>query len=137
KRSRSRTSPRCCSRRSSPRRRHPRRPASRPGSRTQDQRRAVVHWLASLPAGLIFVIFAGIAIGVTFLFDVIMRKFVAPEVRERASATASVTLQVTATIYAILIAFVIVDAYSQLRDTQSTFSEKPRGLAAANEKSRD
>jgi Protein of unknown function (DUF4239) len=97
----------------------------------------VIHWLASLPAGLIFIVFAAIAIGITFLFDIIMRKFVPPEVRERASATASVTLQVTATIYAILIAFVIVDAYSQLRDTQSTISGKASGLAVVDENSRD
>jgi hypothetical protein len=97
----------------------------------------VVHWLASLPGGLIFVIFAAIAIGITVLFDVLMRKFVAPEVRERASSTASVTLQVTATIYAILIAFVIVDAYSQLRDTQGEISSKASHLAVIYENSRD
>ena len=97
----------------------------------------MIHWLASLPAGLIFIFFAAIAIGLTFLFDVIMRRFVPPEVRERASSTASVTLQVTATIYAILIAFVIVDAYSQLRDTQSEISRKASGLAVVYENSRD
>jgi NADH:ubiquinone oxidoreductase subunit 6 (subunit J) len=97
----------------------------------------VIHWLASLPAGLIFVLFAAIAIGITVLFDIIMRKVVAPEVRERANSTASVTLQVTATIYAILIAFVIVDAYSQLRDTQSEISRKASGLAVVYENSRD
>jgi hypothetical protein len=97
----------------------------------------VTHWLASLPAGLIFLLFAGIAIGVTLLFDVLTRKFVAPEVRQRASATASVTLQVTATIYAILIAFVIVDAYGQLRDTQGQLSSKASNLAIVYENSRD
>src|SRR5262245_11209811 len=66
-----------------------------------------------------------------------MRRFVPNEVRERASGTASVTLQVTATIYAILIAFVIVDAYSQLRDTQSEISRKASALAVVYENSRD
>lgn len=97
----------------------------------------MIHWLASLPGGLIFVIFGGIAIGLTILFDILMRRLVPPEVRERASATASVTLQVTATIYAILIAFVIVDAYSQLRDTQSQISAKASHLAVVYENSRD
>jgi uncharacterized protein DUF4239 len=97
----------------------------------------VIHWLASLPAGLIFVLFAGIAIGITFLFDVLVRRVVAPETRQRASQTASVTLQVTATIYAILIAFVIVDAYGQLRDTQGQLSEKASNLAIVYENSRD
>jgi hypothetical protein len=97
----------------------------------------VTHWLASLPAGLIFVLFTGVAIGITVLFDVLMRKLVAPETRERASQTASVTLQVTATIYAILIAFVIVDAYGQLRDTQAQISTKAASLAIVYENSRD
>jgi uncharacterized membrane protein len=97
----------------------------------------VIHWLASLPAGLIFLLFAAIAIGITMLFDVVMRRFVSPETRQRASQTASVTLQVTATIYAILIAFVIVDAYGQLRDTQGQISRKASNLAIVYENSRD
>ena len=97
----------------------------------------MVHWLASLPGGLIFVISVGIAVGITVLFDVLMRKLVPPEVRRRASGTASVTLQVTATIYAIIIAFVIVDAYGQLRDTQSQISGKAANLAVVYENSRD
>ena len=71
------------------------------------------------------------------LFDVLVRRFVSPETRERASQTASVTLQVTATIYAILIAFVIVDAYGQLRDTQEQISQKASSLAIVYENSRD
>jgi NADH:ubiquinone oxidoreductase subunit 6 (subunit J) len=97
----------------------------------------VIEWLGDLPAGLIFVLFAVIAIGITVLFDVLMRKLVAPETRQRASATASVTLQVTATIYAILIAFVIVDAYSQVRDAQGQISDKASNLAIVYENSRD
>ena len=97
----------------------------------------MTHWLASLPAGLIFVLFTGVAIGITVLFDLLVRRFVSPETRERASQTASVTLQVTATIYAILIAFVIVDAYGQLRDTQEQISQKASSLAIVYENSRD
>ena len=97
----------------------------------------MTHWLASLPAGLIFVLFSGVAIGITVLYDGLGRKFGSPGTRERASQTASVTLQVTATIYAILIAFVIVDAYGQLRDTQAQISTKAASLAIVYENSRD
>jgi hypothetical protein len=45
-------------------------------------------------------------------------------------------MQVTATIYAILIAFVIVDAYSQVRDSQSDVSSKAASLAVIYENSR-
>lgn len=96
----------------------------------------VLRWLGTLPDGLVFVIFAAVAIGLTFLFDVVMRRCVAPETRQGASATASVTLQVTATIYAILIAFVIVDAYSQIGDSQAQVSAKAASLSVVFENSR-
>jgi len=97
----------------------------------------VIRWLGTLPAGVIFVLFGAIAVGLTLLFDVLMRRVVKPETRNRANSTASVTLQVTATIYAILIAFVIVDAYSQGRDAQAQISAKAAALSVVFENSRD
>jgi hypothetical protein len=96
----------------------------------------VIRWLGTLPDGVVFVLFGAIAIALTFLFDMVMRRFVTPETRQRASATASVTLQVTATIYAILIAFVIVDAYSQIGASQAQVSAKAASLAVVYENSR-
>jgi hypothetical protein len=72
----------------------------------------------------------------TFAFDHIARRRVAPEVRGRASTTAGVALQVVATIYAILIAFVIVDEYTTVRDAQSQVSDKAAALAVVTENSR-
>jgi hypothetical protein len=97
----------------------------------------MIHWLASLPAYVLFPAFAIIGVGLTIGLDVVVRHFVEPETRARASSTASVTLQVTATIYAILIAFVIVDAYTQVRDTQSEISDKASNLAIVFENSRE
>lgn len=97
----------------------------------------MIHWLGALPAYILFPLFGAIGIAITYLFDVIMRRYVAPETRQHASATASVTLQVTATIYAILIAFVIVDAYTQLREAQTQVSDKASSLAVVFENSRD
>ena len=96
----------------------------------------VLRWLGTLPDGLVFVIFGAIAIGLTFLFDAVMQRRVSPEIRQRASSTAAVTLQVTATIYAILIAFVIVDAYSQIGDAQAQVSAKAASLSVVFENSR-
>jgi hypothetical protein len=96
----------------------------------------VLRWLASLPALALFTLFAAFGIALTWAFDKVMRRFVTPETRERASSTASVTLQVTATIYAILIAFVIVDAYGQIRATQSQVSDKAANLSVLAENSR-
>ena len=96
----------------------------------------MIRWLGTLPDGVIFIIFGAIAIALTIAFDLVMRRCVKPETRQRASATASVTMQVTATIYAILIAFVIVDAYSQVRDSQGDVSSKAASLAVIYENSR-
>jgi hypothetical protein len=96
----------------------------------------VIHWLGTLPNGLIFLVLGALAIGLTVLFDVIVRRYVKPETRQRSHATAAVTLQVMATIYAILIAFVIVDAYSQVRDSQADVSSKAASLAVIFENSR-
>ena len=96
----------------------------------------MTHWLASLPAYVLFPAFAIIGIGLTLAFDVLVRRWVQPETRSRASPTASVTLQVTATIYAILIAFVIIDAYNQVQSTQREISSKASNLAIVYENSR-
>ena len=96
----------------------------------------MIHWLASLPAYVIFPAFAIIGVGLTLAFDVLVRRWVKPETRSRASPTASVTLQVTATIYAILIAFVIVDAYNDVQTTQREISSKASSLAILYENSR-
>jgi hypothetical protein len=96
----------------------------------------VLHWLASLPGWLLFPLFLFLGVGITVLFDVVVRRKVAPETKGRASATAGVTLQVVATIYAILIAFVIVDEYTTVRSTQSEISDKAASLTVVFENSR-
>jgi hypothetical protein len=96
----------------------------------------VIRWLGELPAGVLFPLFAAFGIAVTCLLDLGMRRIVRPETRERASPTAATTLQVVATIYAILIAFVIVDEYTQLRDTQGEISSKAASLSIVFENSR-
>jgi len=96
----------------------------------------VLHWLASLPGWVLFPIFITVGIGITFAFDLFVRWGVAPDIKGRASSTAGVTLQVLATIYAILIAFVIVDEYTTVRDAQRQVSDKAAGLSVLFENSR-
>jgi hypothetical protein len=96
----------------------------------------MVHALASLPAEALFPLFVVFGVALTIAFDIVVHRYVRPETRERASATAAVTLQVTATIYAILIAFVIVDEYSALRSAQSQVSNKSASLSIVFENSR-
>lgn len=96
----------------------------------------MLRWLGSLPGFVLFALFGAFGIALTWAFDKVMRRYVSADTRERANATASVTLQVTATIYAILIAFVIVDAYDQIRATQSQVSDKAASLSIIAENSR-
>lgn len=85
---------------------------------------------------LLFVTFAAIGIGFNLILDVVMRRFVSPEVRGRCGPTAAVTVQVLATIYAVLVAFVIVTEYSQLRAANDQVSAKAAALTAMTENSR-
>jgi hypothetical protein len=97
----------------------------------------MIRWLAGLPGWALFPVMFGVGVTLTLVLDSTMRRFVSSETRGRASATAGVTLQVVATIYAILIAFVIVDEYSQIRSAQDQVYDKVSGLSIVFENSRD
>ncbi|MEX0664007.1 MAG: DUF4239 domain-containing protein [Acidimicrobiia bacterium] len=97
----------------------------------------MLRWLAGQPAYVLFPIFIAAGLIVTFLLDALMRRYVAPDTRERATHTAGVMLQVIATIYAILIGFVIIDEYTRLNETQAQVSSKAAALAVIDANSRD
>jgi hypothetical protein len=95
-------------------------------------------WLGSLPSWAIFPLFAAATLLLTVAVDGILRRRLVPEnVRAKASPTAATTLQALATIYAVLVAFVIVDEYSQLRETQSQVAIKAAQLSVIFENSRN
>jgi Protein of unknown function (DUF4239) len=85
---------------------------------------------------LLFLTFAVVGVGFNLAVDGVMRRFVTPEVRGRASPTAAVTVQVIATIYAVLVAFVIVSEYSDLRSANDEVAAKASELSAITENSR-
>jgi hypothetical protein len=85
---------------------------------------------------LLFLTFAVVGVGFNFALDAVMRHFVSAEVRGRAGPTAAVTVQVIATIYAVLVAFVIVSEYSQLRSANDQVAAKAAELSAITENSR-
>ncbi len=95
-------------------------------------------WLGSLPAWAIFPLFAAAALLLTVALDgILRRRFVSAEVRSRAGPTAATTLQALATIYAVLVAFVIVDEYNQFRSAQSYVSSQASQLSVITENSRN
>jgi uncharacterized membrane protein HdeD (DUF308 family) len=85
---------------------------------------------------LLFLTFAVVGVTFNLVLDAVMRRFVSPEVRHRAGPTAAVTVQVLATIYAVLVAFVIVNEYSQLRSANEQVADKAADLSAMYENSR-
>jgi hypothetical protein len=96
----------------------------------------MLRWLAGRPAFVLFPLFIAAGVIVTVVLDMLVRRYVRPETRERANHTAGVMLQAIATIYAILIAFVIVDEYTRLNDTQAQVSSKAAALAVIDANSR-
>jgi hypothetical protein len=97
-----------------------------------------VTWLGSLPAWAIFPLFAVAALLLTVALDGILRRHLLPiEARNRAGPTAATTLQALATIYAVLVAFVIVDEYNQFRSAQSYVSNQAAQLSVVTENSRN
>jgi hypothetical protein len=84
---------------------------------------------------LLFVTFAVVGVGFNLALDAVMRRFVSAEVRGRCGPTAAVTVQVLATIYAVLVAFVIVTEYSQLRSANDQVAAKAANLTAMSENS--
>jgi hypothetical protein len=85
---------------------------------------------------LLFVTFAVVGVGFNIALDAVMRRFVSPDVRGRCGPTAAVTVQVLATIYAVLVAFVIVSEYDQLRSANDQVATKGAELSAIVENSR-
>ena len=96
----------------------------------------MIRWLAGLSGWVLFPLMVAIGAGFTYLFTGLVRRYVPADVRHRAGTTTAVTLQVLATMYAILIAFVIVDEYTQLRSAQSEISAKAAALSTLFENSR-
>jgi Protein of unknown function (DUF4239) len=85
---------------------------------------------------LLFLTFAIVGVTFNLALDAVMRRFVSDDVRHRAGPTAAVTVQVLATIYAVLVAFVIVNEYSQLRSANEQVAAKAADLSAMYENSR-
>jgi hypothetical protein len=85
---------------------------------------------------LLFVTFAALGIGLVLAIDGIMGRYVTPDVRGRAGPTAAVIVGLLAAIYAVLVAFVIVTQYNQLRSTNDQVAAKAAAVTAMTENSR-
>ena len=89
--------------------------------------------LASLPTFLLVLAFAAIGVGVVILADTILRSRLHEKSRAEAGRTAAVMLGVLANIYAVLIAFVIVQGWSNLQQAQTYVDAQATALTQIRE----
>lgn len=93
----------------------------------------VTQWLAALPSLVLFLGFAAIGIGLTLVADLVLRRRMKDNTRTEAGRTAAVMLAVLANIYAVLIAFVIVQGWTNLQDAQTVVDSEATALTAIRE----
>jgi hypothetical protein len=79
----------------------------------------VTQWLATIPAWLLFTGFALFAVALTLGIDLVLRRRVEERTRSQAGRTAAIMLGVLANIYAVLIAFVVVQGWNDLQVAQT------------------
>ncbi len=89
--------------------------------------------LAGLPIILLVLGFAAIGIGIVILADTILRSRLHAKSRAEAGRTAAVMLGVLANIYAVLIAFVIVQGWGNLQEAQSYLDAQATALTQIRE----
>jgi hypothetical protein len=88
----------------------------------------LTQWLAQLPSWILFTGFALFAIVLTIVIDLILRKRVEDRARNQAGRTAAIMLGVLANIYAVLIAFVIVQGWNDLQIAQVYVDQQASAL---------
>jgi hypothetical protein len=84
--------------------------------------------LEKLPSLLLYALFAAAWVGLVIVVDLLMRRRIRPETRALTNSTATSMLTVLATLYAILIAFVIVQGWSNLGDAQTQVGREATAL---------
>jgi hypothetical protein len=92
-------------------------------------------WLANLPAPILFTGFALMAIALTLGIDLVLRKRMEDRARSQAGRTSAIMLGVLANIYAVLIAFVIVQGWNDLQVAQAYVDGQATALTQIRENS--
>lgn len=94
---------------------------------------SLTRWLASLPSIVLFLGFASIGIAITLAADLVFRARLQDKTRTEAGRTAAIMLGVLANIYAVLIAFVIVQGWGNLQEAQSYVDAQATALTEIRE----
>jgi hypothetical protein len=92
-------------------------------------------WLANLPAFVLFTGFAIAGVLVTLGIDLLVRARMGNRARSQAGRTSAIMLGVMANIYAVLIAFVIVQGWNDLQVAQTYVDAQASSLTQIRENS--
>jgi Protein of unknown function (DUF4239) len=92
-------------------------------------------WLAELPSAVLFLGFAAVGITLTLAADLIFRRRLKDNTRAEAGRTAAIMLGVLANIYAVLIAFVIVQGWGNLQQAQTYVDAQATAMTEIRENS--
>jgi hypothetical protein len=92
-------------------------------------------WLAGLPAPLLFLSFAAVAVVLTIIIDLFLRRRLEDRARSQMGRTSAIMLGVLANIYAVLIAFVIVQGWNDLQTAQSYVDAQATALTQIRQNS--
>jgi hypothetical protein len=92
--------------------------------------------LAELPSVVLFAGFAAFGIALVVVVDVILRRRLQDNTRTEAGRTAAIMLGVLANIYAVLIAFVIVQGWANLQEAQTFVDAQATALTEIRENSK-
>ncbi len=95
----------------------------------------LTEWLAELPSVVLFAGLAAIGIGLTVAVDFVFRRRLKDRTRTEAGRTAAIMLGVLANIYAVLIAFVIVQGWANLQEAQTFVDSQATALSEIRENS--
>jgi Protein of unknown function (DUF4239) len=96
----------------------------------------LTQWLAELPMIVLFTGFAVIGIGLTIAVDMLFRRRLKDKTRTEAGRTAAIMLGVLANIYAVLIAFVIVQGWGNLQEAQTYVDAQATALTQIRQNSK-
>jgi len=89
-----------------------------------------VHWLVGLPTLVLFLALLALGFAVAALLSWVSSRTIEDEVRARTSTSVTTVIGVIAGLYAVLVAFVVVNEWSTLNDANSHLSDEAAALTA-------
>ena len=89
-----------------------------------------MHWLVGLPTMVLFLVLLAVGFAVAAVLSWLSARAIEDEVRTRTSSSVTTVVGVIAALYAVLVAFVVVNEWSTLNDANAHLSDEAAALTA-------